>query len=116
VTLKVLQREGVWERLEALTERLTAGIGAAAREAGVPIQQTRVGTMFATFFTETPVRDWDTVKTSDTDRFARFFRAMLERGVYLAPSQYEAGFMSLAHDEAVIDATVEAAREAFKAV
>ena len=116
VTLKVLQREGVWERLEALTERLTAGIGEAAREAGVPIQQTRVGTMFATFFTETPVRDWDTVKTSDTDRFARFFRAMLERGVYLAPSQYEAGFMSLAHDEAVIDATVEAAREAFKAV
>ncbi len=116
VTLKVLQREGVWERLEALTERLTAGIGAAAREAGVPVQQTRVGTMFATFFTETPVRDWDTVKTSDTDRFARFFRTMLERGVYLAPSQYEAGFMSLAHDEAVIDATVEAAREAFKAV
>ncbi len=115
VTLKVLQREGVWERLEALTERLTAGIGAAAREAGVPIQQTRVGTMFATFFTETPVRDWDTVKTSDTDRFARFFRAMLERGVYLAPSQYEAGFVSLAHDEAVIDATVEAAQEAFKA-
>ncbi len=116
VTLKVLQREGVWERLEALTERLTAGIGEAAREAGVPVQQTRVGTMFATFFTETPVRDWDTVKTSDTGRFARFFRAMLERGVYLAPSQYEAGFMSLAHDEAVIDATVEAAREAFKAV
>ncbi len=116
VTLKVLQREGVWARLEALTERLTAGIGEAAREAGVPIQQTRVGTMFATFFTETPVRDWDTVKTSDTERFARFFRSMLERGVYLAPSQYEAGFMSLAHDEAVIDATVEAAREAFKAV
>lgn len=116
VTLKVLQREGVWERLEALTKRLTAGIGEAAREAGVPIQQTRVGTMFATFFTETPVRDWPSVKTCDTDRFARFFRAMLERGIYLAPSQYEAGFMSLAHDEAVIDATVEAAREAFKAV
>ncbi len=116
VTLKVLQREGVWARLEALTERLTAGIGEAAREAGVPIQQTRVGTMFATFFTETPVRDWDTVKTSDVARFARFFRAMLERGVYLAPSQYEAGFMSLAHDEAVIDATVEAAREAFEAL
>jgi len=116
VTLKVLQRESVWARLEALTERLTAGIGAAAREAGVPIQQTRVGTMFATFFTETPVRDWDTVKTSDTQRFARFFRAMLERGVYLAPSQFEAGFMSLAHDEAVVDATIEAAREAFRAL
>jgi len=114
VTLKVLQREGVWERLEALTKRLTAGLGEAARAAGVPIQQTRVGTMFATFFTETPIRDWQSVKTCDTDRFARFFRAMLERGVYLAPSQYEAGFMSLAHDEAAIDATIEAAREAFR--
>lgn len=115
-TLRVLQREGVWERLETLTERLTQGLAEAAQEAGVPVQQTRVGTMFCTFFTETPVRDWDTVKTSDTQRFARFFRAMLERGVYLAPSQFEAGFMSLAHDETVIEATVEAAREAFRAL
>lgn len=114
VTLRVLQRPGVWERLEAAAQRLTAGLAQAAREAGVPVQQTRVGTMFATFFTETPVRDWDTVKTSDTARFARFFRAMLERGVYLAPSQFEAGFISLAHDDAVIDATLEAAREAFQ--
>ena len=113
-TLKVLQRPGVWEQLEAAARRLTAGIGEAAREAGVPVQQTRVGTMFATFFTEAPVRDWPTVKTSDTERFARFFRAMLERGVYLAPSQFEAGFISLAHDEAAIDATIEAAREAFR--
>ncbi len=116
VTLKVLQRPGAWEQLEAAAQRLTAGIGEAAREAGVPVQQTRVGTMFATFFTETPVRDWDSVKTSDTDRFARFFRAMLERGVYLAPSQFEAGFISLAHDDAVIDATIEAAREAMKEI
>ena len=114
VTLRVLQRPGVWERLEAAAQRLTAGLAQAAREAGVPVQQTRVGTMFATFFTETPVRDWDTVKTSDTARFARFFRAMLERGVYLAPSQFEAGFISLAHDDAVIDATLEAARKAFQ--
>ncbi len=113
-TLKVLQRPGVWEQLEAAARRLAAGIGEAAREAGVPVQQTRVGTMFATFFTETPVRDWPTVKTSDTERFARFFRAMLERGVYLAPSQFEAGFISLAHDDAVLDATIEAAREAMQ--
>ncbi len=116
VTLRVLQREGVWERLEAAAQRLTAGLGEAARAAGVPVQQTRVGTMFATFFTETPVRDWPTAKTSDTQRFARFFRAMLERGVYLAPSQFEAGFVSLAHDDAVIDATVEAAHEALQEV
>ncbi|HEY58330.1 MAG TPA: glutamate-1-semialdehyde 2,1-aminomutase [Anaerolineae bacterium] len=116
VTLRVLQRPGVWERLEAAARRLTEGIGAAARAAGVPVQQTRVGTMFAVFFTETPVRDWETVKTSDTARFARFFRAMLERGVYLAPSQFEAGFVSLAHDDAVIEATIEAAREALKLV
>ncbi len=116
VTLRTLQKEGVWEQMEAAAQRLTEGIGVAAREAGVPVQQTRVGTMFATFFTETPVRDWPTVKTCDTDRFARFFRAMLERGVYLVPSQFEAGFISLAHDDAVIDATVEAAREAMKEI
>ncbi len=116
VTLRVLQRPGVWDRLEAAARRLTEGIGEAARAAGVPVQQTRVGTMFAVFFTETPVRDWYTVKTSDTARFARFFRAMLERGVYLAPSQFEAGFVSLAHDDAVIDATIEAAAEAMKEV
>ncbi len=116
VTLRVLQRPGVWERLEAAAQRLTEGLGEAARAAGVPVQQTRVGTMFATFFTETPVRDWPTVKTSDTERFARFFRAMLERRVYLAPSQFEAGFISLAHDDAVIDATVETAYEAMREV
>ena len=116
VTLRTLQKEGVWEQMEAAAQRLTAGIGEAARAAGVPVQQTRVGTMFATFFTETPVRDWPTVKTCDTKRFARFFQAMLERGVYLAPSQFEAGFISLMHDDAVIDATVEAAMEAMQEI
>ncbi|RME90814.1 MAG: hypothetical protein D6770_01675 [Anaerolineae bacterium] len=71
--------------------------------------------MFATFFTETPVRDWATVKTCDTERFGRFFSAMLESGVYLAPSQFEAGFISTAHDQTIIEQTVEAARKAFKA-
>ncbi|HFC09989.1 MAG TPA: glutamate-1-semialdehyde-2,1-aminomutase [Chloroflexi bacterium] len=116
VTLRALQKEGVWEQMEAAAQRLTAGIGEAARAAGVPVQQTRVGTMFATFFTETPVRDWPTVKTCDTKRFAHFFQAMLERGVYLAPSQFEAGFISLMHDDAVIDATVEAAMEAMQEI
>jgi glutamate-1-semialdehyde 2,1-aminomutase len=69
--------------------------------------------MFTTFFTDQPVTNWSTAKTCDTQRFGIFFRAMLEQGVYLAPSQFEAGFMSLAHGEEEINATIEAARKAF---
>ncbi len=113
-TLKALQHPGVWETLEGAAESLVHGVGEAAQRAGVPIRQTRVGTMFATFFTETPVRDWETAKTCDTERFGRFFTAMLENGVYLAPSQFEAGFLSTAHDETAIAQTVEAAQAAFQ--
>ncbi len=116
VTLRALQAPEVWETLERRATALTQGIGHAAQEAGVPIQQTRVGTMFATFFTETPVRDWDTVKACDTARFGRFFSAMLAEGVYLAPSQFEAGFLSTTHDDQVIARTLEAARTAFRQV
>ena len=112
VTLRHLAQEGVWERMEAAAEQMAAGIRSAARRAGVPVQGRRVGTMFATFFTETPVRDWETVQTCDTARFARYFRAMLENGVYLAPSQFEAGFLSTAHGEAEIARTLEAAEKA----
>ncbi|HHG91309.1 MAG TPA: aminotransferase class III-fold pyridoxal phosphate-dependent enzyme, partial [Devosia sp.] len=115
VTLRELQKPGVWDGLERRAAALTEGIGQAAREAGIPIQQTRVGTMFATFFTETPIRDWTTVKTCDTDRFGKFFTVMLENGVYLAPSQFEAGFISTAHGEAEIARTIEAAHKAFAA-
>jgi glutamate-1-semialdehyde 2,1-aminomutase len=115
-TLRVLQRPGVWAKMEAGVDRLAAGIGQAAQDAGVPIQQTRVGTMFCTFFTETPVRDWPSAKTSDTARFGRFFTAMLERGVYLAPSQFEAAFFSTAHNDAVVNKTIQAAREAFEEI
>ena len=114
-TLRVLQRPGVWAAMEAGVDRLTAGVGGAAHEAGVPIQQTRVGTMFCTFFTETPVRDWPTAKTSDTARFGRFFTAMLEGGAYLAPSQFEAAFFSTTHSDEVVDKTIQAARAAFRA-
>jgi glutamate-1-semialdehyde 2,1-aminomutase len=113
-TLKILGTPGTFAGLVARTERLCAGIGAAAREAGVQVFQTRVGTMFCTFFKEGPVQDWATAKGADTARFGRFFRAMLERGVYLAPSQFEAGFMSTAHSDEVIAATIAAARGAFK--
>jgi glutamate-1-semialdehyde 2,1-aminomutase len=70
--------------------------------------------MFSGFFTGTSVRDWPTAKTSDTALFGRYFQGMLERGVYLAPSQFEAGFISTAHDENVLDATLEAAQKVFK--
>ncbi len=116
VTLQELKKPDVWDGLERRAAALTEGIGQAAREAGVPIRQTRVGTMFATFFTETPPRDWNTVKTCDTARFGRFFSTMLAEGVYLAPSQFEAGFISTAHDDDALARTLEAARKAFRAL
>ena len=114
-TLKVLREPGGFEKVEQKAAKLADGIGQAAQEAGVPVFQTRVGTMFATFFTSTPVIDYSSAKTSDTECFGRFFQVMLERGVYLAPSQFEAGFMSLAHSEDDIEHTIEAAAGAFDA-
>jgi glutamate-1-semialdehyde 2,1-aminomutase len=112
-TLTVLQQPGVWDELERRTATLAGGLGAAAQAAGIPYFGTRVGTMFCGFFTNGPVRDYASAKTSDTAMFGRFFHGMLSRGIYLAPSQYEAGFMSLAHTNAEITRTIEAAREAF---
>ena len=74
------------------------------------VQVARAGTMFGMFFSDVPVTSWDTAKRADTARFAAFHRAMLDRGVYLAPSQFEAGFLSTVHGDAEIDATLEAAR------
>ena len=116
VTLKELRKPGVFQEIVAQTKRLCQGIGQAAKEAGVPVYQTQVGTMFCTYFTEGPVTDYASAKRSDTAAFGRFFQAMLEAGVYLAPSQFEAGFTSTAHTPAVIDTTVEAAQRAFRAV
>ncbi|MBI4772277.1 MAG: glutamate-1-semialdehyde 2,1-aminomutase [Chloroflexi bacterium] len=111
-TLRELQRPGTWEALEGAASRLEAGLRAAAREAGVAAVVQRVGTMFTTFFSDGPVANWATAKTADTARFGAFFRAMLEGGVYLAPSQFEAGFLSTAHSEQEIEATLRAARAA----
>ena len=108
-TLRRLAEPGVWEALERPAEQLVAGLAAL----GAPVQLARVGSMFGIFFTGAPVTSWEEAKAADTERFARFHRALLERGVYLAPSQFEAGFVSTAHGEDEIDATVEAAREAF---
>ena len=113
-TLDLIRDENVWQELEARGRQLDAGIEAAAKKAGVPIQQRRVGTMRTTFFSETQPVDWNTVKVADKAQFGKFFQKMLENGVYLAPSQFEAGFLSIVHDEKIIAATIEAAEKAFK--
>src|SRR5215211_829354 len=107
-TLDLISDEKIWDEMEARGRQLDAGIESAAKKAGVPIQQTRVGTMRTTFFSETSPVDWNTVKTADKAQFGRFFRKMLERGIYLAPSQFEAGFLSIVHDEQVIASTIAA--------
>jgi glutamate-1-semialdehyde 2,1-aminomutase len=114
VTLDVLKQPGAWKKLENAALQLERGIYEASCEASIPVQQTRVGTMFTTFFFDHPVRDWPTVKVSDTARYGQFFRGMLEHGVYLAPSQFEAGFVSTEHTPEVIAATVEAAKVSFR--
>ncbi|MXY48484.1 MAG: glutamate-1-semialdehyde-2,1-aminomutase [Gemmatimonadetes bacterium] len=110
-TVRRLQEPGVYERLENLASRLGTGLRAAAAEARVPAYLTRVGSMMCTFFTGQAVTDFDTASTSDADTYGRYFWNMLDRGVYLAPSRLETGFVSLAHTEEDIDLTLEAARE-----
>ncbi len=112
-TLRGLAAPGVWERIEQQGERLVGGLAAAAEEAKIPVQVSRVGTMFGLFFADQPVTDWPSAKQSDTARFARYFQSMLSDGVYVAPSQFEAGFLSSAHGDAEIDHTIDAAARAF---
>ena len=112
-TLRVLRDdESAYVRLEELAARLAGGIEEAATRAGVPLAVARVGSMLTAFFREKPPRDYAEAAQSDTGRFARFHRALLDRGVMLPPSQFEAWFVSLAHDDALIDRTVEAVGEA----
>lgn len=112
-TIRGVAAPGVWEGLERTGARLMDGLVHAAATAGIPIEHSRVGTMFGMFFTDAPVVDWPTAKRSNTQRFGRYFRTMLEQGVYIAPSQFEAGFISTAHDEQAISATLRAAEIAF---
>ena len=99
--------------LPAVTERLAAGLREAA--AGLPVQVSHTTGLLTVFFSEDPVRDYTDAKACDTDRYAAFCRAMLDRGVYLPPSQFEAWFPSLAHGEGHVERTLEAAAEAFRA-
>jgi glutamate-1-semialdehyde 2,1-aminomutase len=112
-TLGLLQEKKAYERLEALSARLADGLQQAASRAGLRLTFNRVGSMQSVFFTDQPVTDAAGARSCDTERFGRFFRAMLERGVMLAPSQFEAAFLSLAHTEEQVDRTVAAAEEAF---
>ncbi len=113
-TLKTLREPGLFEQLVAGTTQLCQGLGAAAQAAGVPIYQTQVGTMFCAFFTDQPVINWATAAQSDTQRYGRFFQAMLRQGVYLAPSQFETAFFSTAHTAEVVETTIQAAQAAFQ--
>ena len=108
-TLRVLARKGTYDRLEIKCVQLEEGLRDAAKTAGVKTKFYRAGTMFCTYFTDKEVVDFDSAKTSDTGMFGRYFSGMLKRGINIAPSQFEAGFMSLAHTEADIEKTAEAA-------
>jgi glutamate-1-semialdehyde 2,1-aminomutase len=114
-TLSELAKPGTYQALEERSARLAFGMAESARAAGIATVATRVGSMFTTFFTDEPVVDYVSAKRASIRRYARFFHEMLQRGVYLAPSQFEAGFLSLAHSDDDVQQTVEAARGAFAA-
>jgi len=110
-TLKVLRDTNPYPRLEDLSTRLAEGLEDAARSAGIPCTVGQFNSMMTLFFNPEPVTDWDVASRSDTKRYAAYFWGMIERGVYLPCSQFEALFVSTAHAEADVDATVAAARE-----
>ncbi|MGC9503757.1 glutamate-1-semialdehyde 2,1-aminomutase [Baaleninema sp.] len=115
-TLELLQKPGTYEQLDSITKKLSQGLLQAARDTGHTVCGGSLSAMFGMFFTEGPVHNYDDAKTSDLAKFGKFHRGMLERGVYLAPSQFEAGFTSLAHTDEDIDRTVTAAREVLESL
>jgi glutamate-1-semialdehyde 2,1-aminomutase len=116
VTVRRLRDKSVYEQLNNTSRKLCEGLSAAASEAGIKTEINRVGSMWTSFFTDQPVTNWETANRSSREQYGKFFHAMLEEGVYLAPSQFEAAFVSLAHTEETIDHTVEAARKALKSI
>jgi len=114
-TLRYLRehKREIYPQLEKLAEELVAGVTACAKEAGVSICSYRVGSMFTWFFNDGPVTDWNSAAKSNTEAFGRFFRSMLDNGVYLPPSQFEAAFLSAAHTQEDIQQTIAAAKQAF---
>jgi glutamate-1-semialdehyde 2,1-aminomutase len=114
--LEVLLAGGVYEKLEQLGAELEAGMKSAAQSAKVPVQFKRIGSMFCGYFTDKPVHNLADAMQSDRERFKKYFHGMLEAGIYLAPSQFEAGFLSVAHTPADIDKTVKAAARVMKSM
>jgi glutamate-1-semialdehyde 2,1-aminomutase len=112
--LGLLRSKNVYRDLEKKTAYLTEAISEKAEENGIPVAINQGTGMFTLFFTAGPVRDYRTAKTSDTKRFAQFFIEMMEQGIYLPPSQFEAWFVSLAHTQKDLDQTIEACAAAFK--
>src|ERR1041384_6137318 len=112
VTLRRLRDKSIYDRLEASSRKLCEGLAAAAQEAGVTTVTNRVGSMWTSFFTNERVVDWDSANKCNRELYGKFFHAMLDEGVYLAPSQFEAAFVSLAHTDELIEETIEAARKA----
>ena len=115
-TLELLKSKKTYQDLEKKTLYLTEKISECAEEIGIPLSINRITGMFTLFFTEGPVRDYRTAKLSDTKRFAQFFIEMMEQGIYLPPSQFEAWFISLGHTQKDLDKTIEACNEAFKKI
>ena len=115
-TLRMLGSDGAFRALDDLTGKLTDGLASLARRAEIDVQINRVGSMFTLFFTDTPVTDFESARKADTERYARFFCTMLDRGVYLPPSQFEACMVSLVHMEDDVKRTLAAAEEAFAEV
>jgi glutamate-1-semialdehyde 2,1-aminomutase len=117
-TINYLQEHAaaVYPQLEATSKAVAEGVAAEAVRAGVPLTTNRVGAMWTWFFTPGPVTNYEQAARSDTAAFGRFHRAMLDRGVWLPPSQFEAAFISTAHGDAEVQATVAAAREAFQSI
>lgn len=113
-TLNILKQNDFYEELEKKSARLAEGIAHAAKEAGYPLYSTRVGSMFCAFFTNGKVTDWPSAAACDTKAFATYFKAMLDEGIYLAPSQFETAFVSIAHSDEDIDKTIAAAAKSFK--
>jgi glutamate-1-semialdehyde 2,1-aminomutase len=113
-TLTILRQGDLYPKLEKMGNTLFSGLEALARDAGIQVVVNHIGSMGSLFFTERPVSDFVTASASDAGRFKRYYRAMREQGIYLAPSPFEAGFISAAHTEEMIDKTLDAAVNAFK--
>jgi glutamate-1-semialdehyde 2,1-aminomutase len=114
--LKVLKSRSTYAKLERTTTGLVSGLRKASEQAGIPVQINAIGSMFTVFFAAEPVTDFQTAKQSDTARYARFFHALLDKGVYFPPSQFETCFVSTVHTHNDIKTTIQAARDAFQVV